>query len=477
MKLKFLGAAGEVTGSCYLLETSRARVLVDCGLFQGGAGAEIRNRRPIGVDPATLDAVVLTHAHLDHSGRLPVLVRGKLRARVWCTPTTVPLVDILLRDAAYLQAADLERCLRYRRDRGGRTESACLLPLFTDNDVTALLKHLSVLDYGRWSDIAPGVRVRFVDAGHILGSASVEMEVEDSPGSGVRRVVFSGDVGERGSAILRDPTPMQSADYVVMESTYGDRDHKPLDQTLEEFHDIVERCVAERGRIIIPVFAIGRTQTLIYHLGEMYRAGKLPGVPVFVDSPMAVRATRLYEAHRELFDDEARELLSHGQDPLRFPSLRLTSTSEESRALNSVPGPAIIMAPAGMCTGGRVVHHLRHGLGKASTRVIIAGFQAEGTLGRRIVERAPIVRIMGEEIVVKATIHTLGGFSAHAGSTNLLAWAGAWAPSLRAKGADRPRVFLTHGENGPRAALAQLLQEHHGITAAMPRLGDRATLV
>lgn len=497
MNIQFLGASGEVTGSCYVLETSRARVMVDCGLFQGGPGAEIRNRRPLAGLAPTLDAVVLTHAHLDHSGRLPVLARSGLRARVWCTPTTVQLADILLRDAAHLQAADLERCLRYRAQRGGQTAGACSLPLFNDADVTELLRRLAQLDYDRWQEIAPGVRIRFVDAGHILGSASVEVEAQDRPSSPARRIVFSGDVGERGSAVLRDPTGIDAADYVVMESTYGDRDHKPLDQTLDELHEVLADAAQGRGKVIIPVFAIGRTQTLIYHLGQMFRSGRLPRVPVYVDSPMAVRATRLYEQHRELFDDEARDLLRRGINPLSFPGLHLVTTGDESRALNGVSGPAVIMAPAGMCTGGRVLHHLRHRLGEKSTRVIIAGFQAEGTLGRRLVERHPRVRIFGEEIEVKASVHTMGGFSAHAGCTNLLSWAGAWAGAIRAGGtngdtttgqahrgksaasgrrAPRPHVFLTHGENAPRAALAGLLKDHHGIDAALPALGQRFAL-
>ncbi len=467
MKLSFHGAAGEVTGSCYHLRTDRANVLIDCGLFQGGNAAELKNRRPFPFDVAKLDAVVLTHAHLDHSGRLPMLLQRGLRARIWTTPVSIELADILLHDSAHIQADDLARCLRGRELRGGNTKGVCLIPLYNDQDVTRTVGAMSALPYEQPREIAPGVTLRFRDAGHILGSASVELVVQDA--GRTRRLIFSGDVGEIGSVILRDPQSFESADVVVMESTYGDRDHKPLGQTLDEFKAVVRASIASRGKVIIPTFAIGRTQTLVYHLGQMFRAGELPPIPVWVDSPMAVRATRLYEAHRELFDDEALAHLKRGNHPLRFPNLHMSSTADESRALNGVSGPVIILAPAGMCTGGRILHHLRNNLHLPTTHVIIAGYQAEGTLGRKLVERAPIVRIYGQEVAVRAQIYTMGGFSAHAGASHLIDWAGAWSAS-------KPRLFLTHGEDAPRAALRDQLRAAYALEAAMPRKDDSVSL-
>lgn len=467
IEMSFHGAAGEVTGSCTLIRSGSARVLVDCGLFQGSETAELKNRRPFPFDPGSLDAVVLTHAHLDHSGRLPVLARLGARCKVWCTPSTVPLLEILLRDAAYLQLDELNRCIRRRAQRGRNVQSPCLTPLFTNDDVTTLLGLLSPLPYGKPREIAPGVRLRFVEAGHILGSASVELIVEDQ---GQRRVIgLSGDIGDPGSAILRDAETLDTADALVLESTYGDRDHRPLEQTLDEFGQIIDQAVQSGGKIIIPVFAVGRTQTLIYHLGRMYHDGRLGKVPVYVDSPMAVKATQTYRDHRDVFDAESRALVQRGEDPLAFPTLRLSATADESRAINAITGPAIIMAPAGMCNGGRVLHHLRHNLYKPNTHVVIVGYQAEGTLGRRLVNREPSVRIHDEKIMIKAKIHTLGGFSAHAGCTNLLRWAAAMASRT-------VRLFLNHGEDRPREALAHLLAATHNLRSELPTRDQRYTL-
>lgn len=459
MRVSFFGAAGEVTGSSYLVETSRARVLVDCGLFQGGLQAELKCRRPFCFDPASLSSVVLTHAHLDHSGRLPQLARRGYKGRIFTTIPTLPLCDILLRDAAHLHAADVARTASKRKARGRSCAESNVL--FTDDDVTAALRLFSISPYNKPVDVAPGVRATFFDAGHILGSSSVMLTVEDE-GRG-KTIVFSGDVGERHMPLMNDPqTPPAAPDLVIHESTYGDRDHKPLDQTMRELDAIIEQAGRDRSMILLPAFAVGRTQTLLYFFLQLHRRGKLD-FPVVLDSPMGINATRLYIDHHDLLDDEARKLIDGGA--IGFPNLRLSRTGDESRALNNLKGPAAIIAGAGMANGGRIVHHLRNRLPDPSTQVVIVGYQAEGTLGRRLVNREPFVRIHGEQVAVHARIHTLGGLSAHAGRTTLIDW---FAPLARAK----PRLALTHGEDWPRAALKRAIAERYGLVADTPRLGD-----
>ncbi len=459
MDLTFLGASGEVTGSCYLLRTDRARVLIDCGMFQGSATADLKNRRPLGIDPATLDAVILTHAHIDHSGRLPLLTKSGFRGKVFCTPPTIPLTELLLKDAAHLQSEEADRMNRRRQRRGGPIATA----LFDEQDVPPLIKRLTPVTYEHETEVAPGVRVTFHDAGHILGSASLTLTISER-GRTVT-VVFSGDLGERNTVLLNDPVKLPRADVLVMESTYGDRDHRDLNETVAQFKQIVVNSLHAKGKVLIPAFAIGRTQTIIYYLAQMHREGLLGNAPVYIDSPMAISATRLYHSHANLFDDAAKELLRTGNNPLTLPQLRLSTSGEESRAINAVSGSAIVIAGSGMCTGGRILHHLRHNLWKPETTVIIAGFQAEGSLGRRLVNREKIVKIYGEPIMVRAKIETLGGFSAHAGQTTLVDWFAPLAPSA-------PRVFLTHGEQKPRQAMAAALNARFGAQPQLPMLGE-----
>lgn len=463
MELTFLGAAGEVTGSCYLLRVGGTRVLVDGGMFQGSADAERKNRDALPVDVRLIDAVVLTHAHLDHSGRLPMLVKQGYRKRVYCTPSTVALCDILLKDAARLQADEAARA--QRKHAAGTNGLAGSQPLFDEQDADELLRRMSVIRFNQAVPIAPGVNLRYVDAGHILGSGSVELTCEEHGAK--RTVVFSGDIGERGMPIMHDPTPLTKADVLVLESTYGNRDHKPLAQTQQELLDAVRAGIDQRGMILMPAFAIGRTQTLIYELHEFIAAKAIPAIPVILDSPMGAAVTRLYETHKEMFDEDAIKLLREGCNPLRIPGMRVTATADESRALNDLQGPAIIIAGAGMCNGGRIQHHLRHRLYKKNTHVVIAGFQSEGTLGRRLVNREKVVRIFGEPVSVEATIHTIGGLSAHAGQSTLVAWAGKMSGT-------RPRVFLTHGEDPQRRALAEVLRARWSMNCALPMLGETA---
>lgn len=462
LKLGFYGASGEVTGSSYLISTERAQVLVDFGMHQGEVEADDHNRLMPPFAPSSLNAIVLTHAHLDHVGRMPMLIKGGYRGRIHATPATIDLSAIILKDSAHLQEADAERDNRYAA-RLGRPASQAL---YTTQDVERTLPLFSGVKYDTPSEIAPGITIRFFDAGHILGSASVHMTVRH--GDNLARsttIAFSGDVGVVGSPILRDPMTPPLADVVLLESTYGDRDHRPLDATRTEFLGVLRDALRDRGKVLIPAFAVGRTQDILYHLGSFIRLGELPEIDVVVDSPMATETSALYRRYAEVYDEPARELLRAGAKPLSFPGLRFTKSQAESVALNAMPGCRVIISASGMCTGGRIVHHLQHNLWKPETHVVIVGYQGQGTLGRRLVDGAKNVRIMGESVEVKAKIHTLGGFSAHAGQTELINWARPLAGSTN-------RVFLTHGEDGPRAALRDKLAPLFGFAPDLPKYGD-----
>lgn len=454
MKLTFYGAAGEVTGSCYLVETDRARVLIDFGMHQGAADADARNRRPPPLNAPGLNAVILTHAHLDHAGRLPMLEAAGYTGAIHATPATIALAAVLLRDSAKIQEEDAAEAARHGR-AGER-------PLYTYADVDGLMRRFRPLPYRTPREIAPGVTASLHDAGHILGSASVALTIRE--GGDERTIVFSGDIGPRNAPLLEDPDPPERADTLVLESTYGDRDHRPWDKTIEEFAGVLNEAARGRGKVLIPAFAVGRTQAILYIMGQLRREGRLPRVPVFLDSPMAIETTALYREHRDLFDDETWAIITAGDTPLRFEGLRITRTVEESKRIDDVDS-AIVIAASGMMSGGRIVHHLRHHLGNPNTHLVVVGYQAQGTLGRRIVDGEKRVEIMGRPVVVKAKVHTIGGFSAHAGQSGLLGW----AESIK----QRPnRVFLTHGEDGPRQALRGKLKERTGIEAELPVWGQ-----
>jgi metallo-beta-lactamase family protein len=457
MQLTFLGAAGEVTGSRYLIEVGTARLLVDCGMFQGGRDAAARNREPWGFSPHDLDGVVLTHAHIDHSGLLPRLVRDGFRGHVYATPATIELVDVMLKDSAQLMAAEAAR-----HERHGRRERALWEPLYGLDDVVALLRRLVPRRYGEPFALAPGVRVCFRDAGHILGSAIVELELDER---GVqRRVVLSGDLGQPGRPILRDPERIAAADVLIVESTYGDRNHKALGPTLDELVEAVNRTLNEKhGNVLVPAFAVGRTQELLYWFERLTLEGRLPELDVFVDSPLATEVTAITARHFELFDEEARRLIAAARRERSRMHLRYTRTVAESMALNRLSGGAVILAASGMCDGGRIKHHLRHHLPSPRTTVLITGFQASGTLGRRLVNHDPTVPIFGEAVPVRAEIITLGGFSAHADQRALLEW-------LRGFAAPPARTWLVHGE--PEAALA--LQARIGAELTWPAVAVAA---
>jgi len=459
MKVTLYGAAGEVTGSAYHVQTSRASVLVDFGLFQGREMASDANQVPRQLDVEKLNAIVLTHAHLDHTGRLPLLVKRGYQGPIYATPASIDMTQLILTDAAKVQEQDTERENRKRAAAG----KPPLLPLYNASDVAAVVALLQTVPYLSPFEVAPGVSVRMFEAGHILGSASIEMTLEDS---GVRRVVvFSGDIGPRNSPILRDSACLDRGSVVFMESTYGDRNHRSLQETVEEFRQLVKDALAQNAKILVPTFAVGRAQSMIYHLAAMFAEKVVAPFPVVLDSPMAVEATRLHMQHPELFDEEMAELAGEKEFIKNFSTLQYSLTAEDSRALNDLPGPCLIMAGAGMCNAGRILHHLRHNLSHPGTTVLIVGYQAPGSLGRLLVEGAHEVRIFGETFPVRAKAHSLGGFSAHAGQSELLEWFSCLAPR-------RPRVLLTHGEERARQPLAALIENQFHLKPQLPQMGE-----
>lgn len=479
MQIQFLGAAGEVTGSCYLLTAGSSKVVLDCGIFQGSTTANLKNRRPFPFRPDELSGVIVTHAHMDHTGRLAMMARHGLKCRVTCTAPTIPLTDLLLRDAAGLQKQDYLR-RTYKRMQKGCELGGCE-PLFDETDVTALVKLMSAAPLETERQVAPGVSVRFIDSGHIIGSASCVVTMQD--GGKKRTIVFSGDIGNPHTPIINDPIApkVPDADAVVLESTYGDKDHKPMDETIEAFAGVLIEALQTGGKVLVPAFAVGRTQTLIYVMARLQEQGRLPGnLPVFVDTPLGIEATAVYDANPGLHDPETVALRAAGKQATRFRGLRFTRTAQESKGINDLRGPAVIIAGAGMCTGGRILHHLRNWVGNPATSVVIAGFMAEGTIGRQLVEmkglpvaqRRPL-RIYGQPVQAAAKIFTANGFSAHAGQSTLVEWARQCIGAC----AKPPALFLTHGEQPQRLALAAKVKDATGVAARLPMLGNVASLV
>jgi metallo-beta-lactamase family protein len=460
MKVTVHGAGGgEVTGSAYRVQTHGANILVDCGLFQGTRRLENYNRIPKKGAFEKLNAVVLTHAHLDHTGRLPLLTKAGYGGPIYATPATMDFADLILRDSAHLQKADVERQNR-RRLRMGQP---LLDPLYEQPDVDRVRPLYKKLAYDQPTPLAPGITVRAIEAGHMLGSVSLEMTVEDE---GKRKVVlFSGDLGPRGAPLHRDYVPFEKADFVFMESTYGDRDHRSLKETAVETREAVKKAVAAGAKILVPVFAVGRTQLLLYLLAGAFKRGTLSPFPIYIDSPMAIQATKLYAKHVELFDEEALAMQKAGELREKLETVKFCPTADDSRALNDVNGPCMIMAGAGMCTGGRILHHSRHNLAHRGTTVLFVGYQGQGSLGRMIVDGNKKVTIFGEKIPVRASVHTFGGLSGHAGQSDLLRWLECVAPS-------GPRVFLTHGEERGRKPLGKLVKERFKLRVDYPDLGE-----
>ena len=456
MNITFLGAAREVTGSCYLIETVDCRFLVDCGMVQGGREASVRNHKPFAFDPQSIDFVLLTHAHIDHSGLLPKLTRAGFRGPVFTTEATADLLQVMLPDSAHIQETDAKRAERHTR---GKRET--LTPLYTLQDAQDCLRQVHSVAYDQELTPHASVRCCFRDAGHILGSAIIEVWV--SEGGRMSKLVFSGDLGQPERPILRNPAVIEEADILIIESTYGDRTHKDLATTREELIGIVEHTL-ERGNVIVPAFAVGRTQEILYHLHRLTREGRLKNLKIFVDSPMATRATEITRQHLELFDDAARDLAVWHDQGKKLPYLHFTTSAEESKSLNQIRSGAIIISASGMCNAGRIKHHLRHNLARKECSVLITGFQAQGTLGRRLVDGAKRVRIFGSDIPVRAGIHTVGGLSAHADQPALLSWAG----NFRKPPA---RTFVVHGEAGSALAFADTLRARQGWDVMVPEAG------
>ncbi|MDT8427914.1 MAG: MBL fold metallo-hydrolase [Pseudomonadales bacterium] len=460
--IRFLGAAQEVTGSCHLLEPAGGgRILLDCGMHQGGDAIDRAESDAFDFEPGSIDAVILSHVHLDHSGLLPRLVSQGFSGPIYCTQASKPLLRILLEDASGLYQRDLEY-ENLRRERSGRP---LLEPVYTEGDVEKALKQCQTLPYDNSLSLTDSVQLTFHDAGHILGSAIVEVVLQEQGQS--KRLVFSGDLGKKDSVLMNDPARPKSADVLLMEGTYGNRDHRPLDNTLEELEGILNDTWARGGNVMIPSFAVGRAQEIIYHLGCLYHCGKLDGWQVFLDSPMAIAVTQTYDHWLHLLDSsEVRCLTQSGRESLEhfLPTLKLCNTADESMEINKIKQGAIVIAGSGMCTGGRIRHHLKHGIWRSSNTVIFIGFQARGTLGRLLVDGIDKVKMFGDEFIVRARIETLGGFSAHAGQSELIDWAANFQPA--------PRLYLVHGELNALQTLAVELESQQGIKSEIPEQGS-----
>ena len=443
-----------------LVQAPGARFLVDCGMFQGGEEADRKNSRPFPAALSSIDFVLSTHAHLDHSGLLPKIARDGFRGPIYSTSATADLLKVMLPDSGHIQEREAEWQTR-RALRAGRRDGR---PLYTEADALAVFPLLKPVPYGEEISPAPGIRARFLDAGHILGSAIVSVAVRDDGRE--KTLVFSGDLGHRGLPIVRDPATVERADVLVMESTYGNRLHKGMRETIEEFlHALTDTLQRKGGNVIIPSFAVGRAQDILYLLADLTRKGRISGLTLYIDSPLAAEATRITLRHPECFDEETRKVLEWREENPEALRVVATANSQESMALNSIRGGAIILAGSGMCTAGRIKHHLKHNLWRKECSVVIVGFQAEGTLGRRIVDGARWVRIFGDDIAVAADIYTIGGLSAHADRDGLLAWAGNFR--------DPPaRVFVAHGEESVSIGFAQTLRDRLRWNAEVPDPGQ-----
>ncbi|HEY9515900.1 MAG TPA: MBL fold metallo-hydrolase [Gemmatimonadaceae bacterium] len=460
MEIEFFGAAREVTGSCHIVRTAGKTILLDCGLFQGRRKeSEEKNLRlPVPVDE--IDAIVLSHAHMDHAGRLPYLTAKGYDKTIWCTAATRDLAAIMLADSAHIQEMDAKFLSERNRQ--------AVQPLYDGDDARRTVERMVGVPYNKTIDVLPGVTASFTDAGHILGSASVVLEARE--GGSSTRLVFSGDVGRWGLAIIRDPQPPQGADAVIMESTYGNRDHESVAGARVKLAKVLSETAARGGRLLIPAFSVGRTQEIVYGLHALALEDKIPRIPIYIDSPLATDATAIFEAHPEVYD-KSEDLVRTTNQLFRFDLVRYTRDVEESKKLNTLNGPMVIIAASGMAEGGRILHHLRHSASDPRNTILVVGFMAEHTLGRRIVDRAPTLKIFGDEVPLRAQVEIINGYSAHADRTELQRWLDAvkgTSPSL-------DRVFLVHGEPDAQDALAGQL-EGHGYKASCPAPGTKVEI-
>ncbi len=465
IKLRFFGAAQNVTGSCHLIEANGTRILVDCGLYQERDLIQ-RNWDPFPIPANTVDAVLLTHGHLDHCGRIPKLIKEGFTGPVYATAATADIAKIIMLDSAHIQEEDIKHKMK-RHQREKRTSPFPYEPLYTTEDAEEAAKHLENAHYEKEVPIADGITASFFEAGHIFGSTSIKVKI--TQGDESRTILFSGDVGRWNVPIIRDPAVIGDADYVLVESTYGNRDHQPVESIPDALAEVVNETIERGGNIVIPSFAVERTQEILFHLSNLLKDGRIPHLPAYVDSPMAVRVTEVFKRHPELFDDEANEMLHHGQHPCDFPGLQMSRSVDESKAIKDVKTSAIIIAGSGMCTGGRIKHHLKSNITSPKNTILFVGYQAVGTLGRIILEGIEKIRIHGAMWPVHAQISKINGFSAHADRNELIRWL---------NGIDTPprKVFVVHGEPDAAQAFAEKITDEKGWPVHVPAYNDEVIL-
>lgn len=461
MRITFYGAAHTTTGSMHLVEANGKRILLDCGLYQGRRKEAFEKNRNLPVDPSKIDYVILSHAHIDHSGNLPQLVKQGFRGRVFAREATVQLCDVLLRDSCFLQKRDLEY-VNKKRKRDGKV---LFEPLYEESDVEMLMQLFVPIHLHQPREIAPGIVLEFFNAGHILGSALVQLDIRSDHGHS-HRILFSGDLGQPNQPILRHYEYPSGADILLVESTYADRFHPSADDVELKLERYIKHIDRHNSKLLIPAFSVGRTQQIIYHLNRLREKGKFPReVKLYIDSPLSQKATRIYASHREVYNDEARKLIMNGIDPLDFPGMVFVGTPEESMALNTTSGPMIIIAASGMCEGGRVVHHIKNCMQDPDNIILICGFQAENTLGRRIVEKRSPLKVLGEEIELKSRVEVINALSAHADRAGLIDWISEVKDNVR-------YAFAVHGESEKVTAMAELLKEQGIANVAAPMPGQ-----
>ncbi len=464
MKIKFMGAARTVTGSCYILEMNGHRWAVDCGMHQGNRDIEERNWETDVYDPRNIEFFLMTHAHMDHSGLLPRMVANGFRGKIYATPPTVDLLRIMLLDSAHIQETEAQWKSKRRVRRGEKK----IDPLYTQKDAMDVFPMFEEKHYQEPFQPLPGLTVNFQDAGHILGASVIELWLGEN---GTRnKIVFSGDIGRPAQLLVQDTSTIHSADFLFLESTYGDRNHKDEESTLNELAEAINYSYGNGEKVIIPAFAVERAQEIIYSLYLLFKQGKIPrDLPVYLDSPLAIRATEIFRKYREYLDEPAREILNKGEDPLSLPNLHYTQTTQESMAINVSWGPAVVISASGMADSGRIRHHLRHNIWREGAGIVFVGFQAAGTTGRNLVDGAKQIHLFNEEIAVKARIFTINGFSAHAGQSQILDWLGHFQnPSLQ--------VFLIHGEPAAQQTLADLIAKRFGFKVYAPSYLEEMTL-